>query len=173
MHSAERPDTASVNPAEKGEPRCSLARPGSSSQPFRVTVKALHRFCIRRKRAAVWPPRGPRRPWGWRSRRGVALTSRGGRGASGSNIPGGPVAADSHKWHLDGGGRNKRSLALPPGNAPRSSPQLPPFITQPPPDVATEGSHGTPPKPGAPRALLPARHSWELSPQETKMGWEG
>ena len=39
---------------------------------------------------------------------GLALPSRGGEAASGSTVPGGQVAADSHKWYLDGGGRNKR-----------------------------------------------------------------
>lgn len=38
----------------------------------------------------------------------MALTSVGGKGASGSRVPGGQAAADSHKWYLDRGGRNRR-----------------------------------------------------------------
>lgn len=140
----------------------------SSSDPFIVLFKVLWTFCIRKKPAA----RGPALPetikssprslhCRWRGQEGVwLLLQEGGGGASGSKVPWGQVAADSHKWHLDRGGRNKRSLPLPPGNGLLSHHHSCHLSSpRPPPDVAANSLTESSPTPGHVKTSLPAQHS--------------
>lgn len=115
-HLAQRPTHSKCSTMRgKVAAKHSLTKPGAAPTPSLLLSKSYYTLCVRKKARycvlhSPWPSSGPRRlHCRWRGQEGVwLLLQEGGRGASGSKVPWGQAAADSHKWHLDWGGRDKR-----------------------------------------------------------------